>query len=182
MLNRRNALYGFAFVLGASTAGLTVHAAAAPLPWTPTALDASQAAVLDTVAELIMPPTKTPGAREVGVPAFVDRALKTYCDAEQAAAIRQGLSRIDAEARTAHGKAFPALTEPQQVALLTRLDREAVASPTPGRHFFRALKELVTLGYFTSKPGATVALRYDPLPGDYKGCIPFSQVGRAWAI
>jgi hypothetical protein len=44
------------------------------------------------------------------------------------------------------------------------------------------LKELTTLGYFTSQPGATQALKYAAVPGPYKGDIPFSEVGKAWAI
>ena len=47
--------------------------------------------------------------------------------------------------------------------------------------FFATLKELATVGYFTSEPGATKAVRYDPVPGDYRGCVPLSEIGRAWA-
>jgi len=39
----------------------------------------------------------------------------------------------------------------------------------------------VTIGYFTSEPGATIALRYDPVPGDYRGCVPLKDIGRGWA-
>ena len=39
----------------------------------------------------------------------------------------------------------------------------------------------MTIGYFTSKPGATITLRYDPVPGDFKGCVPMKEIGRAWA-
>ena len=48
------------------------------------------------------------------------------------------------------------------------------------RPFFLTLRELVTIGYFTSKPGATVALRYDPIPGAYHGCVPLKEIGRGW--
>jgi hypothetical protein len=39
------------------------------------------------------------------------------------------------------------------------------------------------LGFFTSEPGATQVLQYDPVPGAYKGCIPLSEAGngKAWA-
>jgi len=29
--------------------------------------------------------------------------------------------------------------------------------------------------------GADEELIYDPVPGDFQGCIPFEDVGRAWA-
>ncbi|HJV40461.1 gluconate 2-dehydrogenase subunit 3 family protein, partial [Caulobacter sp.] len=96
-----------------------------------------------------------------------------------------GLSRMDADARAAHGDVFVALAPEQQVALLNAYDREA-ALVAPGQgagrgHFFPVLEDLVTVGYFTSEPGATVALKYDPVPGAYHGCVPLTEIGRAWA-
>jgi hypothetical protein len=188
MLNRRAAMRGgLALTIGVASTGLAGRAMAAALPsltWTPMALTPDQARLVDVVAELIMPATDTPGARQAGVPQFIDRALADYCDKAQAQLLRTGLDRMDADARAAHGDAFIALTPPQQVALLTGYDREAsaVRNQTPNQpHFFLALEDLVTIGYFTSEPGATVALRYDPVPGAYHGCVPLSELGRAWA-
>jgi gluconate 2-dehydrogenase gamma chain len=48
--------------------------------------------------------------------------------------------------------------------------------------FFRTMKELTVLGYYTSDVGATVELRHEPVPGHYDGCVPFAQVGRTWAV
>jgi hypothetical protein len=211
MLNRRGALVGLGG-LGALWAVPTVasaQVAQAVLPWTPKALTATQAKTLDIVAELIIPATDTPGAREAGVAPFVDRAVADYCAPAQAEAIRAGLDRMDADARAAHGAAFAALSPAQQTALLTRYEAEAgprrsdqpvgrgdtetglsnrAATPAAppmrlqGPPFFPILKELVTVGYFTSRLGATKAVRYDPVPGAYHGCVPLAQIGRAWAL
>jgi hypothetical protein len=179
MLNRREAFTGFALGLGLVSSGIAgqAWAAAPPLGWTPAALTPDQARTLDAAAELIVPATDTPGARAVGVPQFIDRAVGTWCDARQAKLLRDGLDQLDADARAGHGAAFAGLTAPQQTALLTRYDEPRA----PQRPFFALLKELTTIGYFTSKPGATVALRYDPVPGDYRGCVPLKEIGRAWA-
>lgn len=186
MLNRRDAIRGAALTLGIASLGLAGPAAAAlqPLGWTPTALTPDQARIVDVAAELIMPATDTPGARQAGVPQFIDRAMAGYCDKAQGELLRAGLARMDADARAAHGAGFADITAPQQVELFTRYDREAAAArkQSPGQpHFFPALKELVTIGYFTSEPGATLALKYDPVPGDYHGCVPLAEIGRAWA-
>lgn len=178
MLTRRDAFFGLTLTLAAGAGG---YAWAQPaLAWTPTALTVAQAQVLDAVAELVYPKTDSPGAREAGVPQMVDKALKGWCDPMQAGAIKSALTRMDADAKAAHGVTFVALAPAQQQALLTRYDQEVVAAkgkPTP----FGGLKDLMTIGYFTSKPGATVTLRYDPVPGDFKGCVPMKEIGRAWA-
>jgi hypothetical protein len=210
-MNRREA----ALTFGALWSTLVIPAqaaaqAATTLAWTPRGLTPTQAKTLDVVAELIVPATDTPGAREAGVPKFVDQAVADYCTPGDAEAIRAGLDRMDADAKAAHGKAFVSLTPEQQAALLTRYDEEGRAkrapvavgrgetetglsnqpspntargtAPPKGPPFFPILKDLVTVAYFTSKLGATKAVRYDPNPGAYKGCVPLSQIGRAWAL
>ena len=179
MLNRRETFAGFALSLGFISSGIAgqAWAAAPPLGWTPAALTPEQARALDVVAELIVPATDTPGARAAGVPQFIDRAVGNWCSAAQAKLLRSGLDQLDVDARAAHGAAFADLTAAQQTALLTRYD----APGDPQRPFFGLVKELTTIGYFTSKPGATVALRYDPVPGDYRGCVPLKEIGHAWA-
>ena len=51
-----------------------------------------------------------------------------------------------------------------------------------GPHFFLMLRELATTGYFHSEQGATQVLRYDPIPGAFRGCVPLAEIGRGWAI
>jgi hypothetical protein len=48
-------------------------------------------------------------------------------------------------------------------------------------HYFSLMKQLTLLGYFTSKPGATQALRYVAVPGHYEGTIPYKKGDKAWA-
>jgi hypothetical protein len=173
------------------------------LTWTPQALSAGQARTLDVAAELIMPATDTPGAREAGVPAFVDRAIGIYCSPAEAQSLKAGLDRMDADARREFNAGFTTITPAQQASLLTRYEAEGrarraapatvgrgdtetgltnAAPPTPpAPAFFPLLRELVTVGYFTSKIGATQAVKYDPFPGAYHGCVPLRDVGKAWA-
>ena len=46
--------------------------------------------------------------------------------------------------------------------------------------FFRTMKELTLVGYYTSQVGATQELRVMPM-GPYLADVPYAQVGRAWA-
>jgi hypothetical protein len=43
------------------------------------------------------------------------------------------------------------------------------------------MKQLAILGYFTSKEGATKALRYVAVPGKYDGALPYKKGDKAWA-
>ena len=52
--------------------------------------------------------------------------------------------------------------------------------PEPA-HFFRMVKELALLGFFTSKIGCTEALRYVEAPGRFDACIPYAPGQPAWA-
>jgi hypothetical protein len=56
----------------------------------------------------------------------------------------------------------------------------AVTQDKPG-HYFRMMKELALLGYFTSEIGATRALRYVESPGRFEPCVPYAPGEKAWA-
>jgi hypothetical protein len=53
-------------------------------------------------------------------------------------------------------------------------------SPEPA-HYFRMMKELALLGFFTSKIGCSEALRYVEAPGRFDPCIPYTPGEPAWA-
>ena len=46
--------------------------------------------------------------------------------------------------------------------------------------FFRRLKKIILFAFFSSEPGATQALRFDPFPGAYQPCLPYESDDRAW--
>jgi hypothetical protein len=51
----------------------------------------------------------------------------------------------------------------------------------PPTKYFRMMKELALLGYFTSEIGATQALQYVEAPGRYDPCVPYKAGDRDWA-
>lgn len=57
---------------------------------------------------------------------------------------------------------------------------EAVTADAPA-HYFRMMKELALLGYFTSEIGCKQAQRYIEAPGRYDPCVPYEPGDRAWA-
>src|SRR5467141_4865851 len=53
-----------------------------------------------TIAELIIPKTDTPGAREAGVPAFIDVMVADWGDDDQRKMFAAGLANVDERSRT----------------------------------------------------------------------------------
>jgi hypothetical protein len=56
----------------------------------------------------------------------------------------------------------------------------AITAETPA-HYFRMMKELALLGYFTSEIGCTQAQRYAETPGRYDPCLPYKAGEKSWA-
>jgi drug/metabolite transporter superfamily protein YnfA len=48
-------------------------------------------------------------------------------------------------------------------------------------HYFRMMKELALLGYFTSEIGYTQAMRYVETPGRFDPCVPYTEGEKTWA-
>jgi hypothetical protein len=161
------------------------------------AFTAADIAFLAEVAETILPATSTPGAKAAKVGPFMALMVTDTYDARDQQAFRAGMERIEQECKASSGVGFVQATPHQRLALLERLDREQKAhmdareiaqkarekdttadSPT---HFFRMMKELALLGYFTSQIGCTQAQRYVESPGRYDPCVPYERGGRTWA-
>jgi hypothetical protein len=55
------------------------------------------------------------------------------------------------------------------------------ATENPPNHYFRMMKELALLGYFTSEIGCTQAQQYIETPGRYDPCASYKPGEKAWA-
>ena len=96
-------------------------------PSAPKFFNPAQLLVISRLADLIIPPTDTPGAAAAGVPAYIDLVVNE--DAALQGTFREGLARLDAvSASKFNGNTFLQLTEPQQVEILTTLSGAARCS------------------------------------------------------
>ena len=189
LIGRREALRRTAMLLGGvlsapAIAGVLAGCDPRSADGTWRALTSDQAELVATIAEHIIPETDTPGARGAGVHVFIDRMLAGHYGDEDRKRVLDGFMDIDARAQREYGRPFIRCTPDEQRALLTRVDEEAFA-PTAGRRevpWFRTIKELTVLGYYTSEVGATQELRHVAVPERFEGCVPLEQIGRTWAV
>lgn len=183
-ISRREALRRAALFLGAALApsvlsGALQAATAVPAPGAkPAYLSPAQFELAGALAERILPRTDTPGAIDVGVPAFIDLMYGKYLSAEEQKTFAAGLIDLDKTAATAHGQGFSKLTSTQQDAVLMQA---ALAAQKQEKTFLHQIRELTVVGYFTSEIVGRTVLHYDPVPGRFDGCVPISEVGnRLW--
>ncbi|HST08005.1 MAG TPA: gluconate 2-dehydrogenase subunit 3 family protein [Gemmatimonadaceae bacterium] len=69
----------------------------------------------------------------------------------------------------------------QENAPKTESEQAAAATENPPNRYFRMMKELALLGYFTSEIGCKQALVYEEAPGKYEPCIPYQPGQRSYA-
>jgi gluconate 2-dehydrogenase gamma chain len=140
----------------------------------PTFLSMRQFETAGAIAERILPKTDTPGAREVGVPAFIDLMYGKYMTEDERVVFTAGLDELERTSVAMSRRSFSQLTPAQQDGELRKI---AAAAQEKEKTFFHLMKELTLLGYFSSEPIGKHVLHYDPIPGRYDGCIPLAEVG-----
>lgn len=186
-MDRREALKRVGLLMGGALSASVVSGvlagcrAGGTAAYTPRTLTASQDDLVATVAELIIPATDTPGARAAGVNVFIDQMLTRIYTDEERNRFLAGLADLDARAG---GSGFLQSTAAAQTDLLKALEAEARAARADGADetpFFRTMKELTLVGYYTSEIGATQELKYVHVAGSYDGDVPFDEVGRAYS-
>lgn len=213
-MNRREALRRGALLLGGMASvpsilgvlgGCSREPAAGETP-VPLRFGESEQATVERIVDIMIPRTDTPGALDVGVPAFIATALEEVYSQDVRDRYLEELHAFDAAARREYGKPFLELEPPVQQAFLQRIHDAAIEDenarsaryreqlereirgeapleqrtkirPSGGRPFVLATKQLALHGFFVSEPGATQVLQYMAIPGAYHGCLPVSQAG-----
>lgn len=151
---------------------------------TSTLFSASQASLVYDLSDIIIPPGDTPGAADVGVPAFIEAMVSDIYDDDARKHFVTGLDAFNGLAVEKYEKNFTDLDPDVQLRFAADQNSLSLRSEhrgEPGIRFFLIIKELTLLGYFTSEAGATKTLQYLPVPGRYEGCVPLDKIGKAWA-
>lgn len=173
-INRRQFIAGITATLGAAMTPIGARALEAASTTESMkgsgVLTPEQLRVAEVAAEIIIPTTDTPGASAAGVHHFINKMVTDFLTEQEQNIFVKGLDEL---ASSEGG--FLALTQEKQITLLTERDKNREDD-----EFFKAFKEAVVFGYYTSEIGASVELNYDPVPGPYKE-LPFADVGKIWS-
>ncbi|MGA2743080.1 MAG: gluconate 2-dehydrogenase subunit 3 family protein [Candidatus Sulfotelmatobacter sp.] len=124
-----------------------------PAEYRPQFFTAAEYAMVERLAEIIIPSDTSPGAKEAGASEFIDFMVASNPEVQYP--FRMGLGWLNAHAEDLDGKRFTELTPEQQTSLLEPLGFKDKARPgeEPGREFFAMMREYTVTGFYTSEIG-----------------------------
>jgi gluconate 2-dehydrogenase gamma chain len=178
-LDRRALLRGAILLVGGSIAGvpdeLLAQVPAAPVRFfTP-----AQFATLAETADIILPRTDTPGAKDAGVPEALDALMTNWASKARKREFKSLIDEIGARAAAAGSPTLAGLPPAKRVDLVRGFDAEKMKA---GDKVYGKFKELVLNLYYLSEPGATKELRYELIPGKFEPWTEMAPDTRAWAV
>lgn len=150
-------------------------------------------ALVSAMAETLIPRTDTPGAKDVGVPKFLELLYDQWMAQTERALFDAGLDEADKRARDGHGNTFAAVDAAVQKSVLEAMEEqqgdhdwfefggETAAKAGADIPFMALFKEITVTGFFMSEIGAQQALRYDPMPGRFDGDTDLTSNESSWA-
>lgn len=181
-MDRRKAIQTSAFLAGCGLSASTLASLLSGCKSSPSQVNTSflgeeNLTLLGELVETIIPTTDTPGAKEAGVHTLIDEFLKGNFVASDQKAFVDGLQKIKDLCQSKYSKDYTSLTEDERHQTL-----DAIADEGGEKNIFNTLKSLTCYGFFSSEIGATQVLKFDPIPGEWRGCIDYSEIGVAWAL
>jgi len=189
-MNRRKAILGI-FLLGSggviSYSGLIWYQQAKVPDFK--FLENNEALIAD-LAEVIIPATSTPGAKDVKAQKVIISLIKSCADRKTQNNFIDGLKDAVKYTDSKFGKPFTALSPSQQNIIVAHFQEKGrnfsgkpgkIKNKLLGKSFFEILRYYTTVAFCTSQGGASNALAYNLIPGKYLSCINLSRGQKAWA-
>lgn len=186
-MNRREALAKTTLLLGGALSGPTLMALGRwenklsdTLLRDKLSLSAQQKQLIAAISEMIIPRTDTVGALDVGVPAFIEMMMNDCYEAPEHRSFMAGIKELEDQkflAMTPNKKLetlkqVEQKTKEQMAAYNAQIikfgdneDQETMNAVKLGLPFWRLMKELTLLGYYTSEGGIKASFEYVPSPG-----------------
>ena len=146
----------------------------------PGVFNGEEMALIAAISQTIIPQTDTAGAVQAGVPETLQNLATDWGDSNFQQYWKNGLTELGSALTSETGAAFTALSPSERKAVLSAFDRQ-VFSGEVENGFYRDFKATVVQAYYMSEPGATEELAYEPVPGEWIGCVPLSEFPKTWA-
>lgn len=191
---------GYSLTPGALTVLMSSCTQKGRVEWKPTFLAPDEAFAIEQLAEVILPKTEIPGAKDIRAVAFLDVYLSDVMKIEDRDKFKTGMDYWikNFESRIQKSIAF-ALTEDFSTdfkqyfdidkkeqanvkALLKTSETKEKSEKYYIYNFLFTVKNLTMLGFYASEEIGENVLSYLPIPENYQGCVPAEQIGNAWSL
>lgn len=169
--------------------------------WTPLFLSPEEKHMVTHLADIILPISDTPGALDVNVPQFLDLMYHDIEKKQNQELFRKGAAifaeKFNAPVLEGKKEDFEKLLASyfniskeetknilkDQKLPLAKIDESNIENYALYK-FLLSVKYYTLFGYFTSEKIGEEVLVYDPVPGNYQGCISVNEAtgGRAWSL
>ncbi len=181
-MERREAIKWVASICGGSLIGAEALLAGCTSDSEITFFSLQEMNLLNEIGETILPETsKSRGAKTAKIADFMQKIVRDCYSKEEQEIFKSGLIEVEEKADQRFKNSFLKLSGSQRLEILTGFEEKVNAMyENDPPHFFMLMKQLTIWGYFTSEVGATKALRYDPIPGSYEGCLDLKPGQQAW--
>jgi hypothetical protein len=186
-MHRREAIQYISILLGGTLVGAnTFIAGCKSATGDKKAFDEADITYLNEIGETILPATATPGAKAANVGQFMTVMVTDCYEEKDQKVFQEGMGKLNDFSNKKFDGEFMKLTPAQRHQVLVELDteqKEFMKTKKEGEpaHYFRMMKELTLLGYFTSEVGTKQARRHTPVPGKFEACIPYTKGDKAFA-
>ena len=189
-MNRRKAISSIFLIAGASAVTITGIETGTlykhpDLTWLQTQLP-----LIAELAETIIPETDTPGAKTAGVAPFIVTMVNDCTPKKTQNKFLAGLKDVEKRSMSEFQRSFVNCSPEERYSILEYFEKrdrplKGIAGKISfrmfGYSFFSVLKKYTVMGYCNSMIGATKGLAYQPVPGQYNGCIPLQNGQKVWA-
>ena len=185
-MNRREAVQYISILLGGTMVGANAMLTGCNTTGDKMDFSTDDIAYLDEIANTILPDTSTPGAKAAKVGEFITVMINDCYEEKDQKIFHEGMDKLNDFSKKTYDNSFMKINPQQRNDLLVILDKEQKEfmknkKKEEPSHYFRMMKELTMLGYFTSEIGSTKARRYIETPGKFEGCIPYKKGDKAFA-
>ena len=191
-LQRTGLIAGAAFAMPSLFSLLQSCQSETRLTWQPLFFDEGEAMFISALVDELLPRTNTPGALDVKVDLFIDKMVAKTFGPEGQQNFRSEIHNFNEDCSKKFGTDFVNLNDDQKKEILKTAEAESgkfngsVWGTAVGKQepigFYRSIKSMAIWAYFTAEEIGEKVLTYDPIPQQYPGCIPLSEVGNRYSL
>lgn len=136
--------------------------------------NAADMTLLTDIAEIMIPKTETPGAKDAHVIVILDGLMLTWASTKTKQQYQACLAQIKKIAMDTYQDEYMHLSLPQRTELITALDKRAFENPKTALSVnYRKLKEMIFHVYYSSEEANP---DFVLIPGGYRGCITKTEL------